>query len=180
MNARLPDQQYALPDRWVDALFDRMEAQWGSKVASLWGNTNLSNVKSLWSEKLSGFADNPKAFTYALNALEESPFPPTLPEFLALCRKAPRPVLEALPEPKADPVRVKQEINKAHDAVTGKKDDHGWAKRPSSQHALNLLIKWAREGDSQAKGYLKNLIEAGHVEGATLIHKWNLGQWVRA
>ena len=51
----------------------------------------------------------------------------------------------------------------AKEAVHGNKDSHGWAKRPRSQHALNLLLRWCKENDSDAKRYYKDLMERGGV-----------------
>lgn len=79
-----------LPESWINRLFSHFEALYGSKFASLWQGTDIANVKRLWAEKLSGFEDKPKAIKLALDALDERPFPPTLPEFLTLCRTAAR------------------------------------------------------------------------------------------
>ena len=79
-----------LPESWINRLFSHFEALYGSKFANLWQGTDIANVKRLWAEKLSGFEDKPKAIKLALDALDERPFPPTLPEFLVLCRTAAR------------------------------------------------------------------------------------------
>lgn len=82
-----PDHKPALPDAWVSKIFDLMAASYGSKFLDLWRGTNLLDVKRHWAEKLGGFADRPEAIKLALDALDEKPFPPTLPEFIALCRE---------------------------------------------------------------------------------------------
>lgn len=79
-----------LPPAWIERLFAHMSASYGSKFADLWRGADLAEVKSLWAEKLGGFHDRPEAIKAALNALDEKPFPPTLPEFLHLCRDAAR------------------------------------------------------------------------------------------
>lgn len=75
-----------LPDAWIERLFDRLAALYGSKFADLWKNTDLQNVKATWAEKLGGFGDRPDIIRHALDACDDRPWPPTLPEFLGLCR----------------------------------------------------------------------------------------------
>jgi len=180
MNARLPDQPRALPDTWVDSLFDRLEAAYGSKWLNMWGNTNLANVKALWAEKLAGFSDNPKALSYALNCLDEHPFPPTLPEFLALCRKAPKPDLAALPAPAANPEKAAEFSSNAKKVTQIGKDPIGWARRPKSQIAFNAMTALVNEGDRQFQEILNDLTKAGHVVAGRLINRWDGMSWVKA
>lgn len=79
-----------LPDSWIGRIFDHMSGLYGSRFADLWSGTNHDTVKRMWAEKLAGFASMPKAIKEALDSLDDKPFPPTLPEFLALCREAAR------------------------------------------------------------------------------------------
>ena len=179
MNARLPEQPRALPDAWIDSLFDRLEAAYGSKWLNMWGNTNLANVKALWAEKLAGFSDNPKAMSYALNALDEHPFPPTLPEFLALCRKAPQIERQALPAPEANPAKAAEFSNSAKKVTAIGKDPLGWARRPKSQIALNAVMDLVNEGDSRFEEILNDLTAAGHAIAGRLMNRWDGFGWVR-
>ena len=77
-----------LPETWINRLFAHFEALYGSRFANLWQGTDIANVKRTWAEKLSGFEDKPKAIKFALDALDDHPYPPTLPEFINLCRTA--------------------------------------------------------------------------------------------
>lgn len=77
-----------LPISWIDRVFAHMAGLYGKKFADLWGDTDLIAVKQLWAEKLGGFRDRPEAIKAALDALDDKPFPPTLPEFLRACRDA--------------------------------------------------------------------------------------------
>lgn len=77
-----------LHEAWINRLFSHFEALYGSKFANLWQGTDIANVKRMWAEKLAGFEDKPKAIKFALDALDDHPYPPTLPEFLILCRTA--------------------------------------------------------------------------------------------
>ena len=179
MNAPSTVRPSALPDAWIDRLFDRLEAGYGSKWLNMWGNTNLANVKSLWAEKLAGFADNPKALAYALDCLDEHPFPPTLPEFLALCRKAPKPAAHALPAPEPNPSKAASFAKDAKAVTEAKKDLAGWARRPKSQLALNALLELAKT-DRFFTDILDGLVQAGHVIGGDLKHRWDGQTWVKA
>lgn len=89
-NETSPEQQSSLPDAWIGRIFDHMSALYGSKLADLWNGSNPDSVKRVWAEKLGGFRSMPNAIKEALNALDSKPFPPTLPEFLTMCREAGR------------------------------------------------------------------------------------------
>lgn len=180
MNAQSTAQRCAFPDKWVDSLFDRLEAAYGSKWLNMWGHTKLPNVKSLWAEKLSGFVDNPGSITFALNALDEHPFPPTLPEFIALCRKAPQPKRQTLPAPEPDKQKIEAAALEARRVTAGKQDPVGWAKRPRSQYALDAVIDLAKRGDTFFAGVLDALREAGRVDGNKLVQRWDGQQWLSA
>lgn len=179
MNAPSQVRPSALPDAWIDRLFDRLEASYGSKWLNMWGNTNLSNVKALWAEKLAGFAENPKALGYALDCLDEHPFPPTLPEFLALCRKAPQPERVAIAAPPADPQKAASFAKEAKAKTEAKKDMIGWARRPKSERAFNELVLLAKT-DRQFTEILETLIQAGHVANGFLVNRWDGSSWVKA
>ena len=79
-----------LPVKWVDRIFAHLMALYGSRFLDMWRGTDLAAVKVMWAEKLGGFESNPDAIKAALDALDDKPFPPTLPEFLHLCRDAAR------------------------------------------------------------------------------------------
>lgn len=180
MNEQSTAQRYVLPSNVIDKLFLRLESAYGSRWMNMWGNASLADVKSLWAEKLGGFHDNLSAIGYALDALDEHPFPPTLPEFLALCRKAPRPERVALPAPAPNLEKVAEFAGNAKAATQSKTDPHSWAKRPKSAIAFHGLLNLVAQGDSQFEEILQSLREAGHVVGNALVHRWENGQWVKA
>lgn len=80
----------SLPATWVERIFGHISALYGSKFLDMWRGQDVNAVKAIWSEKLGGFSDKPHAIKAALDALDEKPFPPTLPEFLHMCRDAAR------------------------------------------------------------------------------------------
>jgi len=85
-----------LPREWVDRLFAVMSCTYGRKFADMWAGQDAEMVKAVWAEKLGGFRDRPESIKYAIGCLEGREWPPTLPEFLADCRRAPKPAVAAL------------------------------------------------------------------------------------
>lgn len=74
----------AVPEAWIDSLFARMSGSYGAKWADLWRGTDLQSVRRLWGTELAALSrDDLKA---GVEALRTRPFPPTLPEFISLCR----------------------------------------------------------------------------------------------
>lgn len=102
-----------LPIAWIDRIFNHLSGLYGSKFTDMWRETDIAEVKLLWAEKLAGFKGRPEAIKSAMDALDDKPWPPTLPEFLHLCRDAARragPLVPAL-EHKLSPEDI--ERNKA-------------------------------------------------------------------
>lgn len=82
--ATSPPKSSALPEPWVERLFARFEAMYGARFADAWKGCNLSHVKSVWAEELGGFSREELAAGAARCRLKD--WPPTLPEFMKLCR----------------------------------------------------------------------------------------------
>lgn len=76
----------ALPEAWIDSLFGRMIGSYGSKFADLWRGTDLQSVRRLWATELAELTR--EELKLGAESLRTRPFPPTLPEFFALCRPA--------------------------------------------------------------------------------------------
>ncbi|WP_349609101.1 hypothetical protein [Cupriavidus sp. DF5525] len=74
----------AIPESWVDSLFARMSGMYGSKFADLWRGTDLPSVRRLWGKELASLSRD--ELRRGSDALLGRPFPPTLPEFVSLCR----------------------------------------------------------------------------------------------
>lgn len=113
-SATLPAKLCALPDSWVERIFSRMSALYGALFRERWRDCDLVEVKAVWAEELSSFSDNPECFGLALKAMVgECKFPPTLPEFVAICRKHyVRPKLVAL-EHKLTPEEIERNKERA-------------------------------------------------------------------
>lgn len=85
--ATSPPKSNALPDAAMERLFARFEAMYGAKFADAWKGCNLANVKTVWAEALGACSRDELAAGIAGCMAKE--WPPTLPEFLKLCRQAP-------------------------------------------------------------------------------------------
>lgn len=127
-----PASPCVLPDAWIEKIFQRLHGLYGS----LWldryrigqsdaqgRDLGVENAKATWSCELAGFAECPEAIGWALKQLSSIPFPPTLPEFLALCRQAPRPAAPALPEPKCDAETARRHLAVMNEVIRGKIGD---------------------------------------------------------
>ena len=101
----------SLPVRAVERLFERFLATYGTEFSNKWGGAPISDVKSVWADELSGFANRLDAVAWALQNLPERV--PNAVQFKALCRMAPAPAAKALPAPPpASPERVSAEMAK--------------------------------------------------------------------
>jgi len=124
-----------LPLKAIDRLFDRLTLTYGRAFMGQWDGIperQLGDLKSLWADELGQFAGRLECVAWALENLPDRA--PNVIEFKALCRKAPRPAVAALPEPPADPQRLATELAKLSDvrrAVASggasRTDPKGWA-----------------------------------------------------
>jgi hypothetical protein len=82
-------QSTPLPDAWVERLFARFVAIYGSqKVGAMWVDAPMVEVKELWAEQLGRF--EPASIGLAMQRVIDRgiEWPPTLPEFVELCRQS--------------------------------------------------------------------------------------------
>lgn len=124
-----------LPESWVCRIFDHLSALYGKRFADMWDGVEPAAMRASWANKLGGFADKPKAIKQALDSLDSKPFPPTLPEFLTMCREAASRGLDdkpALPHyPSAEEIaRAEEAAKKLRETVLAmpKRDPLQWAK----------------------------------------------------
>ncbi|MBN3838866.1 hypothetical protein [Burkholderia sp. Ac-20349] len=86
---RIPDPKWpvtAIPQLWVEALFEAMSANYGARFADLWRGTDIAKVKRHWGNELAKLSrEQLKAGVDHLSVLGRAP---TVPEFLAHCRQA--------------------------------------------------------------------------------------------
>jgi hypothetical protein len=103
----------SIPTPWIDRIFEKMTLVYGRAFVARWDDCGLpiEAVKADWAHELAGFDKWPEAIAHALQNLPHDR-PPTVLQFRDLCRKAPPKALPRLPEPKANPERVRAEIAK--------------------------------------------------------------------
>lgn len=86
---------------WLDAaitrVWERFENRYGSLWMDRWAGLPMARVKAEWADELRGFTAD--AIRYGFDAVKDGRFPPTLPEFVEACRRAPKPRLVALDAP---------------------------------------------------------------------------------
>lgn len=75
----------ALPERWVERLFERMLLDYGKKFSDQWGGADTDALIAHWSRELAGYSG--AELKRGLDALSNRDWPPTLPEFKKLCRR---------------------------------------------------------------------------------------------
>lgn len=194
MNARLPNHvtspqsQSALPESWVERIFDHMAGLYGSKFADLWGGMDAGKVQAMWGGKLAGFADKPKAIKAALDALDERPFPPTLPEFIGLCRDAARRLGNEVPALPHRPTAEEREHQSAlakrlGDVIGAGKIRDGidahWATHPRSCAHLQMIFD-ASKRDGRFLPCIEQMVADGIcTPGGKLLRSYQGGAWQR-
>ncbi len=74
----------SLPLPWVKKLFQRFSAMYGDKLPKMWGKVPEEELHATWAEDLAGFSG--QEIAAGLRACKQREWPPTLPEFMKLCR----------------------------------------------------------------------------------------------
>lgn len=147
----------SLPIQAVDRLFTRLAATYGAAWDRSLGQTPIADVKSVWAHELSGYAQNLAAIAWALENLPDTP--PNVLQFRTICRRYAPPDSPRLPEPKADPERVRAELAKLVDlkarVQSQGRDGRGWARsimaRYQACERINpTVLRFAREALREA------------------------------
>lgn len=71
----------------IERLFGEFKVLYGARLADLWADVSPDIVCRKWAEALSGFTVG--EVRAGLEACRAKPWPPTLPEFLMMCRPKP-------------------------------------------------------------------------------------------
>jgi len=85
----------SLPIAWVDKLFEKLAIRYGRDFLGRWEGMPIADIKTDWSDVLSGFKGHPDSIAWALDNLPEVKAP-TSTEFRALCRPSDPVNLKAL------------------------------------------------------------------------------------
>ena len=73
-----------LPDAWVDRLFSVLVSFYGARFADMWRGSDLNQVRAVWASELGGYSG--EEIARGIAGCRARHWPPTLPEFLELCR----------------------------------------------------------------------------------------------
>lgn len=154
-----------LPDSWIDRIFKRLEGRYGSLFIDRWRGCDMANVRETWAEELDGFRDQPDRIAHALKSLAEEKFPPTLPEFIAACRRAPAKEPLALPYKPTpeDEARANEHIHRAASALMAKINDGidvHWATHPRSEMHLGFIFDAAKK-DARFDACIDEMVTQG-------------------
>jgi hypothetical protein len=174
-----------LPESWVVKIFTTFEGRYGTLFKDRWKGCDLGNVKQTWREELAGFADQPERIGHALKSLADEKFPPTLPEFIAACRRAPAKEIPALPyKPTVeDEAKAKASIAAAAKALKPKFHDgidRHWATHPRSEMQLRFIFQ-AAGNDSRFLPCIAEMVADGIcTEDGPLLKMYRNGAWVKA
>ena len=176
-------QSTHLPASWVESLFGKLAALYGDQFLRKWEHVPKADLLRTWAEGLGPYADDGEhrgmRLKWALSQLRDNnPFPPSLPEFIALVRQAPRPEVPALPAPKVAPEVASQradEMAQTVKRITSKQRDYlDWAKRADLVPSIpgstweSKLIEFARD-DQRGMDILRDHVAAG-VKFSNRVH----------
>lgn len=111
MSAGQSTLRQPLKRSWVRKLFAELQGNYGTRILDMWrsgvtdtngDDVGLQNAMDMWADKLAGFRERPDAIRRVLDTLPKHP--PTLPEFVELCRTScPKQGVKALPAPNVPP-----------------------------------------------------------------------------
>lgn len=174
-----------LPDAWIDRIFKRLEGRYGSLFLDRWRGCDMANVRETWADELDGFRDQPERIAHALKSLAEEKFPPTLPEFIAACRRAPAKEPLALPHrPTAEEREHQSALAKRLGDVIGAgkiRDgiDAHWATHPRSYDHLHAIFD-ASKRDGRFLPCIEQMVADGIcTPGGKLLRSYQGGAWQR-
>ncbi len=162
MSAGQSTLRHPLPLGWVRKLFAELQGNYGTRFLDMWrsgqADTNgddvgLQNAMDMWAEKLAGFRERPDAIRRVLDTLPKHP--PTLPEFVELCRTScPKQELKALPAPDVPPsvIEARQAEAQAIAArVAGNVPSKAWAHKLRARYLAGerlLMVQVSMASDA--------------------------------
>lgn len=108
----------SIPVEWVDRIFERLTVLFGRRFGDLYAGVDEDRLRQAWAVELAGFRDHPERIAKALQACKGVQHPPTLSEFVALCRvqhaDAPAGLLSA---PKGDPEVARANLKRVREML---------------------------------------------------------------
>lgn len=126
----------ALPNAWIDRLFERFALMYGKHWFDQWGGLAIDDVKAAWATDLA-FASGEQVRKALDHCRANNKFPPTSPEFVGLCKAFSttydRPALPDYSKAEIDP-KVRAEIAKFLTAAANR-DPKNWARQILAEEA---------------------------------------------
>lgn len=180
----------ALDPRWVGKIFQELQGNYGTRFLNQWktgqtlpdgSDAGVVNAMAMWGKKLAGFADQPERIRRVLDALPADP--PSLPQFIDLCRQSTRKEQPALPyKPTAEDIERSRELAAQAKAAVKRQDFDGllWAKRPRSQKAMDMVAYAKanpRRFPEQAAIFDKLVKDGVCNADGKLLYRWNCLGW---
>lgn len=80
----LDQAQPSVPIQWVEKLFSRMQACYGNRFLDMFANANMIEVKAVWGQQMYLLSNH--ELCRGVAALMTREWPPSLPEFIKLCK----------------------------------------------------------------------------------------------
>jgi hypothetical protein len=81
----------AMPKHWIESLFEKMVFEYGKKFTDQWGGADPEGLKLYWAQRIAEL-DNDE-LRRGVAALNTKDWPPTLPEFIKLCKPSVEPMV---------------------------------------------------------------------------------------
>lgn len=133
----------------IDRIFARLTATYGRMFTDIYIGVDIHAVKSAWMAELDGFGteNGLNAIAWALENLPDHA--PNAIQFKKLVRQAPEHIKPRLPEPKADPERLKAELAKLGEIIHS-----GPLQRPGKLDWAKRIVAKFNAGDRVAMGTL--------------------------
>lgn len=148
-------------------VFARLRATWGTRFTAMWRGADMDEVFSTWGGALAG-VDRDR-IQRALVDCQNAENPPTLPEFLRLCRAQPMgsdrtPQLEYFGTPTA-PEQARRNLARVQRMLGAigqntRRDPLFWARRPLTALAVQRLARGAF-ADHRLRAILLEHVDTG-------------------
>lgn len=132
-------------------LFAELQGNYGTRFLDMWrsgvtdtngDDVGLQNAMDMWAEKLAGFRERPDAIRRVLDTLPKHP--PTLPEFVELCRTScPKQEVKALPAPDVPPYVIaarQAEAEAMAKRIAKKASGTEWAERLKAEYLAGRAL----------------------------------------
>lgn len=175
----------SLDAKVIDYLFGRLMGRYGAQFVSKFSrlvdgvDVGMESARVVWAEDLGQFAENPEALRWAYDNCPPDHCPNSM-EFKKLAESAPRPEQKRIENNiPANPERVAEFADKAAKLMKEDRDHMAWAKFPSSQGAMDLIVAGAKK-DVRLRAIHRELVDRGVCsESGALLMAYRDREWVK-